>query len=43
LENSESTYSEAKTSALVTPGAHISIDTAEDLIAVEKIILGGKG
>jgi CMP-N-acetylneuraminic acid synthetase len=43
LVNSESTYSEAKTSAVVTPGAHISIDTPEDLIAVEKIILEGRG
>lgn len=41
LANSESTYSEAKTSAIVTPGDHISIDTLEDLAAVEKIILDG--
>jgi CMP-N-acetylneuraminic acid synthetase len=43
LVGSESTYSEAKTSAVVTPGAHISIDTPEDLAAVEKIILNGRG
>jgi CMP-N-acetylneuraminic acid synthetase len=43
LVGSESTYSEAKTSAVVTPGAHISIDTPEDLVAVEKIILNGRG
>jgi CMP-N,N'-diacetyllegionaminic acid synthase len=42
LVGSESTYSEAKTSAVVTPGAHISIDTPEDLAAVEKIILAGR-
>ncbi len=42
LVGSESIYSEAKTSAVVTPGAHISIDTPEDLAAVEKIILGGR-
>jgi CMP-N,N'-diacetyllegionaminic acid synthase len=42
LVDSESTYSEAKTSAVVTPGAHISIDTPEDLAAVEKIILAGR-
>lgn len=41
LASSESTYSEAKTSAIVTPGDHISIDTPEDLAAVEKIILDG--
>lgn len=43
LVNSDSTYSEAKTSAVVTPGAHISIDTPEDLATVEKIILNGRG
>ena len=43
LVNSDSTYSEAQTSAVVTPGAHISIDTPEDLAAVEKIILNGRG
>ena len=42
LVGSESTYSEAKTSAVVTPGAHISIDTPEDLAAVEKIIMNGR-
>ena len=43
LVDSESTYSEFKTSAVVTSGAHISIDTPEDLAAVEKIILDRKG
>ena len=43
LVNSDSTYSEAQTSAVVTPGAHISIDTPEDLAAVEEIILNGRG
>ena len=43
LVGSESTYSVDKTSAVVTPGAHISIDTPEDLRAVEKIILNGRG
>ena len=43
LVNSDSTYSEAQTSAVVTPGAHISIDTPEDLTAVEEIILNGRG
>ena len=42
LVESESTYSQDKTSAFVTPGAHISIDTPEDLAAVEKIILAGR-
>lgn len=42
LVNSDSTYSEAQTSAVVTPGAHISIDTPEDLAAVEEIILNGR-
>ena len=43
LVESESTYSVEKTSAVETPGAHISIDTPEDLAAVEKIILNGRG
>lgn len=43
LMDSESTYSVDKTSAIVTPGAHISIDTPGDLAAVEQIILGGRG
>ena len=43
LVGSESTYSETKTSAVVTPGTHISIDTPEDLTAVEEIILNGRG
>lgn len=43
LVNSDSTYSEAQTSAVVTPGVHISIDTPEDLAAAEKIILNGGG
>ena len=43
LVNSDSTYSEAQTSAVITPGAHISIDTPEDLAAVEEIILNGRG
>ena len=43
LVNSDSTYSEAQTSAVVTPDAHISIDTPEDLAAVEKVILNGRG
>jgi CMP-N-acetylneuraminic acid synthetase len=41
LVESGSTYSEDKTSAVVTPGAHISIDTPEDLAAVEKILMNG--
>jgi CMP-N-acetylneuraminic acid synthetase len=43
LTGSDSVFSEGKTSAIVTPGAHISIDTPEDLAAVEKIILNGRG
>jgi CMP-N,N'-diacetyllegionaminic acid synthase len=43
LMGSDSTFSEGKTSAIVTPGAHISIDTPEDLVAVEKVILDGRG
>ena len=43
LTGSDSTFSEGKTSAIVTPAAHISIDTPEDLVAVEKIILNGRG
>lgn len=43
LTGSNSTFSEDKTSAIVTPGAHISIDTPEDLLAVEKIIMGSRG
>ena len=43
LTASDSVFSEGKTSAIVTPGAHISIDTPEDLTAVEKIILDGRG
>ena len=43
LVDSESAYSQDKTSAVLTPGAHISIDTPEDLAAVEKIILNGRG
>ncbi len=43
LVDSKSTYSEAKTSAVITSGAHISIDTPEDLAAVEKIILDRGG
>ena len=43
LMGSDSTFSEGKTSAIVTPGAHISIDTPEDLLAVEKIIMDGRG
>ena len=43
LVNSDSTYSEAQTSGVVTPGVHISIDTPEDLAAAEKIILNGGG
>lgn len=39
LVNSDSIYSETQTSAVVTPGTHISIDTPEDLSAVEKIML----
>jgi CMP-N-acetylneuraminic acid synthetase len=42
LTGSDSTFSEGKTSAIMTPGAHISIDTPEDLAAVEKIILAGR-
>ena len=42
LAESESTYSVDKTSAVVTHGAHISIDTPDDLVAVEKIIMDGK-
>ena len=41
LLNSKSTFSEAKTAAVLTPGAHISIDTPEDLAAVETIIRDG--
>lgn len=43
LVGSESTYSVDRTSAIVTPGGHISIDTPGDLAAVEKIILDGRG
>ena len=43
LTGSDSIFSEGKTSAIVTPGAHISIDTPEDLATVEKIIMDGKG
>jgi CMP-N,N'-diacetyllegionaminic acid synthase len=43
LMGSDSTFSDGKTSAIVTPGAHISIDTPEDLLAVEKIIMDGRG
>jgi CMP-N-acetylneuraminic acid synthetase len=43
LMGSDSTFSEGRTSAIVTPGAHISIDTPEDLLAVEKIIMDGRG
>lgn len=39
LVDSESTYSLDKTSAVEIPGAHISIDTPDDLLAVEKIML----
>ena len=41
LVESGSTYSEDKTSAVVSRGAHISIDTPEDLAAVEKILMNG--
>ena len=43
LVGSDSIFSDGKTSAIVTPGSHISIDTPEDLLAVEKIIMDGRG
>ena len=43
LTSSDSTFSETRTSAIVTRDAHISIDTPEDIAAVEQIILDGEG
>jgi CMP-N,N'-diacetyllegionaminic acid synthase len=43
LTGSDSVFSEGKTSAFVTPRAHISIDTPEDLLAVEKMIMDSRG
>jgi CMP-N-acetylneuraminic acid synthetase len=38
LLSGTSTFSEHKTSAVVIPGRHISIDTPEDLVAVERLM-----
>lgn len=38
LLSASSTWSESKTAALITPGRHISVDTIEDLTAVELLI-----
>lgn len=43
LVTNNSTYSQKNTSAIVTPGTHISIDTPEELMAVENMILESRG
>lgn len=43
LFTNNSTYSQENTSAIVTTGLHISIDTPEELVTVENIILERRG
>jgi len=43
LITNNSTFSQKNTSAIVTPGIHISIDTPDDLVAVENMILESRG
>jgi hypothetical protein len=42
LLNSEGIWAPEKTTAVVIPGHHISIDTSEDLLAVEATMERGK-
>ena len=40
VRTASSVFSPGRSSAVVTPGKHISIDTAEDILAVEQVVQG---
>ena len=40
VRTARSVFSPGRSSAVVTPGKHISIDTAEDILAVEQVVQG---